>query len=337
MTMPPIETASQAVAEGTREAPANHRRNDVARFLIEYPMVWVLVVLLAATTYFYPGFWDPLNLQNLLVQNVPLLMASVGMTFVIIAGGFDLSVGSVYATGAILYLSFDGHLPPALALIIAVAIGLFWGVVNGTLVNLFNINPFVATLGTSSAIIGLSTLYLGVNAKYTASDSYTFLGTYQWHGIPLSTATAIIIFVVAALLLAKSTYGRSVYAVGGNREAARLSGIRVGLISASTFAMIGALAALGGVFTASQLATAQPNFVGTITLDSIAVVIIGGTSLMGGEGAMWRTAAGLAILAVVNNLFASRALDPSLQLVFKGLIVVVAVGVDVWSRRRSVA
>ncbi len=92
---------------------------------------------------------------------------------------------------------------------------------------------------------------------------------------------------------------------------------------------------MGGIFTASQVGTAQPNFVGTITLDSIAAVIIGGTSLLGGEGAMWRTFIGIGVLAVVNNLFASMALDPSLQQVFKGVIVIVAVGVDVWSRRRA--
>ena len=314
----------------------SHRQNLVVRSLIRFPMLYVLAVLLAMTTYLYPGFWNSTNLQNLTQQNVALVMASIGMTFVIMAGGFDLSVGAIFATGAVFYLSFDGVAPAFVAVLVAVGLGLLCGAINGVLVNVFHINPFVATLGSSSAFIGIMTLYAGANTKFSASNEYSVLGTYKWHDlIPLSTVVSVVIFVVAAIILAKSTYGRSVYAVGGNKEAARLSGIRVGLISASTFIIIGGLAALGGVFTASQLGTAQPNFVGTITLDAIAVVIIGGTTLAGGEGAMWRTAVGLAILAIVNNLFASLNLDPSLQLLFKGVIVIVAVGADVWTRRRA--
>lgn len=324
-------TAAGDTSRGKRD------RNLFMTSLIKLPMLYVLVALLAMTTYIYPGFWDNVNLQNMLQQNVGLLLVSVGMTFVMISGGFDLSVGAIYATGAITFLSFDGSLPVTIAVVIAVGVGLLCGIVNGALINILHINPFVATLGTSSTITGLMTLYANKHTTYSASDSYSFLGNHRIGTIPLSTIIAIVIFIVAALVLAKSTYGRSVYAVGGNTEAARLSGIRVGLISASTFAIIGALAALGGVFTASQLGAAQPNFVGNVTLDAIAVVIIGGTSLMGGEGAMWRSAVGLAILAIVNNLFASQALDPSLQLVFKGIIVVMAVGFEGWSRRRNSA
>lgn len=332
--MSQTDHAAPTTAKQTTTATPD-RQNVVVRSLIRFPMLYVLVVLLALTTYLYPGFWNPTNLQNLMMQNVALVLASIGMTFVIMAGGFDLSVGAVFATGAVFYLSFDEVAPAWVAVLVAVAIGLLCGVINGVLVNVFHINPFVATLGSASAFIGIMTLYAGANTKFSASDEFGFLGTYKWQDlVPLSTVVSIAIFVIAAIVLAKSTYGRSVYAVGGNMEAARLSGIRVGLISASTFVIIGGLAALGGVFTASQLGTAQPNFVGTITLDAIAVVIIGGTSLIGGEGAMWRTAVGLAILAIVNNLFASLNLDPSLQLLFKGVIVIVAVGVDVWTRRR---
>ena len=314
------------------------RKNPLTRSLLQFPMLYVLAVLLLVTTYVYPGFWDPTNLENLMQQNVALLLSAIGMTFVIMAGGFDLSVGAIFAAGAVFYISFDGVAPAAVGVLVAVGIGLLCGVINGSLVNVFHINPFIATLGSSSAFIGVMTLYAGANTKFSASNEYSVLGNYKWQGVvPLSAAVSVVLFVIAAVVLAKTTYGRSIYAVGGNKEAARLSGIRVGWISASTFILIGALAALGGVFTASQLGTAQPNFVGTVTLDAIAVVIIGGTSLVGGEGAMWRTAVGLAVLAIVNNLFASKNLDPSLQLLFKGAIVIVAVGVDGWIRRRSSA
>jgi ribose/xylose/arabinose/galactoside ABC-type transport system permease subunit len=333
-----MSTTDEATTHAEELETPKARENVVVHLLLHYPMVAVLGALLVVTSFLYPGFWTAVNLQNLLQQNVPLVMASIGMTLVILCGGFDLSVGSVYAAGAVFYLSFEGVLPAAVAVLLAILLGIGCGVVNGVLVNTFHINPFVATLGTSSAIIGGITLYAGANYQFSASPGYQFLGSAKLFGaVPLSGATGIVAFTVSALVLAKSTYGRAIYAVGGNREAARLSGIRVGVISASTFVIIGGLAALGGVFTASQLGTANPDIAGTMTLDSIAVVIIGGTSLIGGEGAMWRSAVGLGILAVINNLFSSLNFNPNLQLVFKGAIVIVAVGVDVWVRRRRSA
>lgn len=328
-----------AVRSGTEALSVSlvspQRSFGVAATFYRFPMVWVLAALLILTTVLYPSFWNWANVMNIMTQNTGLILASVGMTFVIIAGGFDLSVGAVFAAAAVLYVSLDGVLPAWLAVILSLAVGVLFGFINGFLVNAIGVNPFVTTLGTSSAFQGLLTLYAGANVRFSVSAPYAFLGSYQIGGIlPLSNLVVVVLFVAAGLVLAKTTWGRSVYAVGGNLEATRLSGIRVGVVSASTFVLIGALVALGGIFTASHLGTAQPNFIGSMTLDSIAVVIIGGTSLVGGEGAMWRTAVGCAILMVVNNLFSSLDFDPSLQLVFKGLIVVIAVSVDVWTRRR---
>ncbi|MCU1476524.1 MAG: AraH, Ribose/xylose/arabinose/galactoside ABC-type transport system, permease component AraH [Subtercola sp.] len=308
----------------------------VMSLFTKYPMIWVLIALLILTTILYPGFWGLTNITNILTQNTGLILASVGMTFVIIARGFDLSVGAIFAAGAVFYVSMDGVMPVLPAVILSVLVGIVFGAINGALINAVHINPFVATLGTSSAFIGLMTLYAGASVKFSVSEEYSFLGTFKFGDlIPLSNVVVIVVFIIAAIVLAKTTFGRSIYAIGGNPEAARLSGIRVGLVSASTFVIIGGLAALGGVFTASHLGTAQPNFVGNMTLDAIAVVIIGGTSLIGGEGSMWRTAVGCAILMIVNNVFSSLNLEPALQLVFKGTIVVVAVAVDVWTRRRQ--
>jgi len=323
-------------AKHAGEVDEPKKSSTVKHLLTGYPMLWVLLGLLILTTILYPGFWTLLNITNILTQNTGLILASIGMTFVLIARGFDLSVGAIYAAGAVFYVSMDGVMPAWIAVILSVIVGLLFGVINGLLINWIGINPFVATLGTSSAFIGLMTLYAGANVKFSVSEDYSFLGSFKIGGaIPLSNIVVIVLFVIAAIVLAKTTYGRQVYAIGGNPEAARLSGIRVGLISASTFVLIGGLAAFGGVFTASLLGTAQPNFVGDMTLDALAVVIIGGTSLVGGEGAMWRTAVGAAILMIINNLFSSLNLEPALQLVFKGTIVVAAVAVDVWSRKRQ--
>ncbi len=198
---------------------------------LRHPMVWVLIGLLAMTTYLYPGFWTIINLQNMLMQNVALTLASIGMTFVILAGGFDLSVGAIYASGAVLYVSMDGSRPVWFAVLSSLILGGVCGLINGLLVNWLRINPFVATLGTSSAFIGLMTLYAGANTKYSLSDEFGFLGTYKWNNlIPLSVAVTTVVFAASAVALSRTTYGRSLYAVGGNKEAARLAGIRVGVI-----------------------------------------------------------------------------------------------------------
>jgi ribose transport system permease protein len=319
---PPAPTQSEAAGRSARAV--------AIAVLTRYPMVLALVVLLIVTTFLDSTFWTSANLQNLLSQNVGLMLCACGMTFVILAGGFDLSVGSVYAAGAMFYISFLGQLPAPLAVILSLLLGVAMGAVNGIIINVLRVNPFVATLGTSSIFIGLITIYAGATATFATSSSYLYLGTSKVAGVPLSGLIAIIILIISGFVLAKSTYGRSVYAVGGNQEAARLSGIRVGVVSASTFMIIGIMAALGGVFTASQLGTASPNFVGNITLQSIAVVIVGGTALTGGEGAIWRTVVGLAIIAVIVNLFTSLSFSPDLQTVFEGLIVILAVAMDVW-------
>jgi ribose transport system permease protein len=323
---PPGPSVTLDEAETRPQSPKGIAIAAVTR----YPMVLALVVLLIVTTILYSNFWTTTNLQNLLSQNVGLMLCACGMTFVIIAGGFDLSVGSVYAAGAMFYISFLGQLPAPIAIILAILLGLGMGAVNGVIINVLRVNPFVATLGTSSIFIGLITIYAGATAAFASSSSFLYVGTAKVLGVPLSGLVAIIILIISGIVLAKTTYGRSVYAIGGNKEAARLSGMRVGVMSASTFVMIGGMAALGGVFTASQLGTASPTFVGNITLESIAVVIIGGTALTGGEGAIWRTAVGIAIIAVMVNLFTSLNFSPDLQTVFEGAVVIAAVAMDVW-------
>jgi ribose transport system permease protein len=324
-----------ALALSLAQGPSR-RAHQVWGSLGRYPMFVVLVLLLVVTTIIYPGFWKIVNLQNLVSQNSSLAVVGAGMTLVLIAGGFDLSVGATFAAGAVFYVSMDGKVPVLVAVLGVLVVGLVIGVANGLVVNALGVNPFVATLGSSSAITGLVSLYYFHNStKFVSHDSFRYLGTKMVGEVPLSALVAAVVIAVAGLILARTTYGRAIYALGGNKQAARLNGIRVDIVSASTFVVIGGLAALSGLIQASQVATAEPGFGAGLTLDSIAVVIIGGTSLLGGDGAVWRTVVGVAILAVVNNVFAAETLDPNLQSVIKGLIVIIAVAVDVWGHRRQ--
>lgn len=333
-TTPAIPKGDVPAIGQTDDKPRLSAGRMAESLIYQYPMVIGLAILLIVTSIIYPGFWDVNNLQNLLQQNVGLMLCSVGMTFVILAGGFDLSVGSVYAAGAMFYIHFLGKTPAPIGVLLAILLGVLFGAVNGGIINVLRVNPFVATLGTSSIFIGVITIYTGATASFATDQSYLWLGNTKVAGIPIDGLFGLIIMLISAVILWRSTFGRSIYALGGNREAARLSGIRVGWISALTFILIGAMAAFGGVCAASQLGTATPNFVGNVTLEAIAVVIIGGTALTGGEGAMWRSLVGLAILAVITNLFTAKNLSPNLQTVFEGVIVIIAVCMDVWIRHR---
>lgn len=308
---------------------------SAGKAVTRYPMVWALALLIFFTGLLYPNFWSTSNLNNMLQQNVPLALIAIGMTYVIIAQGFDLSVGAIFAGGAVVYATFSSSMPIALGLAITLSFGVLAGLMNGILVARLRINAFVATLGTASIIYGAVSLLAGSGALRIENPGYSFF-RQQWFGLSVAVYIAIAVFVAAGLLLSRSTFGRSVYAVGGNYEAARLAGVRVRLTIALTFVMIGGLASLAGAILASQVGVAQPNYGASMPLDAIAAVVIGGTALTGGEGAIWRTAVGVMILAVINNLFSALTLDPALQNIIKGAIVVIAVGFDRWSMvRRS--
>lgn len=315
-------------------AGAGNWAGKLGQIAVRSLIVWVLAVLVITSQVLYPGFLDPQNIYNLLSQNAPVGVIAVGMTFVMVAGGFDLSVGPMYAAGAVLYAGLSRSLPLPAAALATILFGLCGGSVNGLLVTRLRVNPFVATLGTSSIISGLAFLYSHSAPIMVDRPDFTTFGTASWLGVPISVEVLFAVFGIGAVVLAKTVYGRSLYAVGGNLEAARLAGLRVDWLRLSTYALVGGLATLAGIIIASRLSIGQADIAGTMSLDAIAIVIIGGTSLFGGSGAVWRTAVGLLILAVLTNLFDALALDTNFQSVIKGLIVIGAVALDAWRERR---
>jgi ribose transport system permease protein len=302
-----------------------------------YGMVGVLVLLVIAAQFVYSGFLQIGNIWNLLSQNAPIGLVAVGMTFVIIGGGFDLSVSSLFAVGAVASAGLAGHMPVPLAILLAVLAGGIGGVINGALITRLRLNSFVVTLATTSVFSGVAYVISKSEPIVPTASAYSFLGTKTFGGVPLSVIILAVVFAVGAVVLSKTVYGRSVYAVGGNREAARLAGLRVDLIRAITYVLTGLCAALAGVFLASQTSTGSADMGSTVALQSIAMVIIGGTSLLGGEGAMWRTLVGMLILATINNLLDSLAVSSAVQLLAQGLVVLLAVSLDTLSRRWRVA
>lgn len=324
-------TASQSVRAGGPAPTARRLPALVGR----YSMVGVLVVLVIAASVLYEGFLAPANVKDILTQNAAVGLIAVGMTYVIISGGFDLSVGATYALASTVFAGVmlsSGSL--AVAGVAALVAGVLVGLVNGMLVARLNVNPFVATLGTSSVIAGLAYIY-SKSAPFIVPDpKFQTLAQSRTAGLSTPIVILAVTFLLGGLLLARTAYGRNVYAVGGNRDAAWLSGLRVSELTASVYVMTGLLAALAGMIDASRLGVGQADVGGNIALDTIAVVVVGGTSLRGGEGAVWRSGVGLLILATLTNVFYSLNVNQNWQLIAKGVIVVAAVALDALIRSR---
>lgn len=326
-----VDTAISSSPSSPEEPP---RRRDWVRQLPSFSMIPTLIALAILSEILYPGFFDWPNMKLLLSQNAPIGIVAVGMTLVMISGGFDLSVGAIYAFAATLYAILAKDHSLLVAGTAALGCGVIAGVLNGVLVAKFNINAFVATLGTGSVIGGLAYIISDSSPQIPTNPSFSKLGNNDFIGLPISVWLLIVIMASGWFVLARTVYGRSLYALGGNPEASRLAGLRVDGLRISAFAIVGILSALAGLIIASRLEVGQADVGTTVALDAIAVVVIGGTSLFGGEGAMWRTAVGLGILAVLTNLFNSLALDASVQEVAKGGIILGAVGLDAWLRER---
>ena len=331
-------TATGSVPHATAPAPEQPgqgrpalaaRTRDLG---VRFGMVWVLIALAILSNILYPGFFEPGNLNNMIGEVAPVGIVAVGMTFVIIAGGFDLSVGAVFAVASVTYAGLGNHMPLALAFLCTCLLGILAGSVNGLVIARLKVNPFIATLATASLFSGFGFLVSHSNPIISTAGNFSQLGTGKWVGIWISTYFLIAFLAVGGFVLARTTYGRSVYAVGGNGEAARLAGMRTGWLRMSTFMITGLSAAVAGMIVASQTGVGQADIGSNITLDSIAIVIVGGTALMGGEGAMWRTIIGVLIWGTITNLFSSLALSTSAQLLLQGAILLVAVSLDSFAR-----
>jgi ribose/xylose/arabinose/galactoside ABC-type transport system permease subunit len=314
-------------------APHISRGKDI---VLRYGMVLVLLALIVVAQLVYSPFLTLTNLQNLASQNASTAIVAVGMTFVIIGGGFDLSVTGTFGLGSVLFanLAVTGT-PVYAALAIALAAGLACGLLNGLVITKLKVNTFVATLGTAAAFTGIAALYSGSKPIAAFVPGFDTLGAGHLAGVALPVIVLAILYLAGSLVLTRTVYGRSLFATGGNREASRLAGLLVDRVQVVAFVISGCLAAFAGAVLTSMLNTGQFDQGSTVALDSIAAVVIGGTSLYGGEGAMWRTLVGVLILATMNNLFSSLSIATPTQMIIKGVVVVAAVAFEEVVRRAS--
>lgn len=333
--MPGSRVADQPVTEPAAGPTPVVAEARWRRLALDYGIFLILGVLVIVATALYHGFLSGGNLALVLNQAVPLGVVAVGMTVVLIGGGFDLSVGAEYALAGVISAQLATHNHLVLGIVGGIVAGFVCGILNAFVVTRLKVNPFVATLGSGTLISGATLLYTNSQTYIVTKKSFGFIGTGYIGPVPVAIVIGLLAFGIAHLLLSRSIYGRILFAVGGNREASRLSGLRTDLTVASTYMICGALTGLAGVISASQLGDGQATAGDTLALNAIAVVVIGGTSLTGGEGSIIRSGVGLLILATLQNIYFSLAVSTNWQLITQGVVVIGAVALDLRLRRRT--
>ena len=300
------------------------------QLLSEYGILLALGVIIIVITILSPNFLTTANMLNLFKQVSINAILAIGMTFVVLTKGIDLSVGSILAFSGIVTASLVTGNDANLFLGIAVGLGagLVLGAVNGLVVSKWKVAPFIATLGVMSIARGLTYIYSNGQPISGLSNSFLIIGTGGFLGIPISVWVVIAVFAICSILLYRTRFGRHVYAVGGNENAAKTSGLNVNRTLMSVYCISGLLAGLAGVLLTSRVSSGLPQAGMSYELDAIAAVVIGGTSLAGGRGRLWGTLVGALIIGVLNNGLDLLAVSSYWQQVIKGTIIIIAVLVD---------
>ena len=302
----------------------------------DYGIVVAFVALFITLALSSDVFLTRDNLVNLAFQAAPVGIMACGGALVFIAAGFDLSVGAIAAFSAVIagtaFVDWDLPVWPAMALGALVGLGL--GLGNGILVTVLRVNAFIATLAMNFIVYGLAVAVTGGFLISIDSPDWETLGLGEVWGINYPILVWLGFALFCGFLLSRTAFGRYIYAVGGNAEAARLAGVRVGLVRATTFAISGLAGGIAGVILSSEVATAQANAdnLGN-TFNAITAVVLGGISILGGEGAIWRAVLGAFFLVLIGNGFNLLDVQPVYQNVFTGAILLFAVALDSWARR----
>ncbi len=303
----------------------------VSRFGIAIPFV----ILFAILSLVSPPFLRTQNLTNILDQQAGIIIVACAGTLVLIAGGIDLSIGATYALAGAIALNTATTFSSPLGVLAGIAVGLVIGLANGIIVTRFRINALIGTLAMSFVVAGIAAIVTKGNlvVAFDQLDFQAFAAT-RILGITSAAWMMILIAIAATILLSRTTFGRYVYATGGNAQAARLGGVRVDAIRVATFALSGTAAGLAGTLDASRVLSAQATSGGQfLTFTVLTGIIVGGTSILGGEGSMQRTVVGCLFVALIANGFNLLGVDPFYQQVTLGVILLLAVGLDAWSRR----
>jgi ribose transport system permease protein len=299
----------------------------------EYGIIFAFVIVFVTLSLMTPAFFTVRNMLNVLDQTAQVGLVALGATVTIIGGGFDLSSGAIFAASGSMaaLIARQGYVGAGLAT--GVLIGLLLGTLNGGVISTFRINSFVATLASGLIIRGFAYVLTNGLLIQIEDSRFAFLGRGRFLEAKIPVYFLFGVALLIWFLLSRTTFGRYVYAIGGNEEAARLSGVRVALVRTMTFTISGLCAGIAGVIAASRITTGQANVGQGIELSAIAAVVIGGTSIMGGEGAVWRTLFGVLLLQLISNGMNILNVPPFYQLIVQGSVIMFAVALDALRHR----
>ena len=314
-----------------KEMTKQKSSKDMGKWLSKLGPLVALVVLVILVTIMNPSFLSSVNLLNLLRQVSVNALIAFGMTFVILTGGIDLSVGSTLAlSGAFVAGLISSGMSPLLAMIGGLMVGAILGMINGLLIAKGNMAPFIATLATMTIYRGLTLVYTNGNPITGIGDSFLFqfIGRGYLFGIPFPIIIMLVSFALLFVLLHKTAFGKKTYAIGGNIKAAKLAGVNTDRVQMWIYTLSGLMASLSGIILTSRLNSAQPTAGQAFEMDAIAAVVLGGTSLSGGKGRIFGTLVGALIIGTINNGLNLLGVSSFYQQIVKGIVIIIAVLLD---------
>ena len=313
-----------------------HFREFIVHNARQFGTLIGLIILCIVLWILTPHFLTITNILNITQQTSINAVIAVGMTFVIITAGIDLSVGSIMAfAGVVLAGALNAGLPMPVAILIGLGVGMLCGVVNGLLITYGGLPPFISTLGMMSVARGGALLYTDGRPISGFSEGFRFLALGEILSIPVPVIIMILVYIIAHFLLTRTRFGRYTYAIGGNEEAAMLSGINIRFYKTAIYGFCGMLSGMAAIILTARLNSAQPIAGIMYELDAIAAAVIGGTSLMGGEGRITGTLIGALIMGVLRNGLNLLGVSSFVQQTVIGSVIIIAVLVDMALKRQK--
>lgn len=309
-------------------------KNGVVRYFKDNIGIIIALLVMCIFLIVFPTtrttFMTPKNVFNILRQNASNLFLATGMTMVIILGGIELSVGSVIALSGVVAAGcvINFGLPEIIGFLAAIAVGAVVGMFNGIVICKTDIPPFIVTLASMNITKGIALVLTGGSPIRCMTDAFKFPGAGYVGPVPTPVILMIIVFIIAAFMINRTQLGRHIYAVGGNAQAAKFSGINVQRVKFIVYTYTGIMSGIAGVVVASRLYSGQPTAGDGAEMDAIAAVVVGGTSMSGGSGRLGGTLIGVLIIGVLNNGLNLLGVDSNWQYIVKGLVILLAVYVD---------
>lgn len=313
------------------------KQMSLLQYLLKYGLIILVILMCIFLSFFSPVFLSPANLINICRQISINGIIAVGMTFILLSGCIDISVGAIVAVSGVVCGSILVNDPNAVlfACVASIAICMAFGWVSGFMVSSFGIPPMIATLAMMTIARGFALVYADGRPYLIQSDSFAVIGQGDIGFLPVPTLVLILVLIIFQVLLSNTAFGRSVYALGGNRKAAEASGVNCKRVLRMVFSISGALAGVAGLVLASRIGSGQPAIGQGYEMDAIAACVIGGASTMGGIGKLSGTVVGVFIIGLISNALTLLNVDVYWQQIVKGLIIAVAVILDVYTKQKS--